>query len=78
MAQQPTAELTFEEKELYKDVVSYNNEYMLRQLIEGCTKLEAILYAFSKNDRFVSLKRELNGYLKVLKFRREEVIQNGS
>ena len=64
--------LTGEEKEYYKDVAHYGNEYLLRMLDQHIEEFRKQLI-ITGEDYFLSLKHELHMYAKVVKVRWEEV-----
>lgn len=67
-------EMTAEDKEYYKDVAHYGNEYVLRMILQAMIGFDTSLLTYTHEDRFLSLKKELHKYQKVVRIRHEEVV----
>ncbi len=67
-------EMTTEDKEYYKDVAHIGNEYVLRMLLDDIEDYIVALRMRTSEDGFLSLKKELHRYKKVVKIRHEEVV----
>ena len=67
-------EMTAEDKEYYKVVAHIGNEYVLRMLLNDMEDYIVALRMRTHEDGFLSLKKELYRYKKVVKVRHEEVV----